>query len=172
MEFLKSLVSKKLAVTTATIALIQSLPMTADWKGICTAIVALAFLVAQAYVDAQTVAAPPAQEPSLAPKPLPEEEDERGTTAKITSFLALVLVAVTLQTGCAEAKPYLRTANDIAGPLCSLFYSQKQGISVEQAAELFCKTQKQIEPWLDQVLALQSHGIVAGAAEGCKPVEE
>lgn len=51
MNFLKSLVSKKLGVTAAAIALIQSLPMSADWKGICTAAVALAYVVAQAYVD-------------------------------------------------------------------------------------------------------------------------
>jgi hypothetical protein len=52
MAFVKSLVSKKLAVTAAGVALIQSLPMSADWKGICTAALALAYVVAQAYVDA------------------------------------------------------------------------------------------------------------------------
>jgi len=51
MTFLKSLVSKKLGVTAATIALIQTLPMTADAKGTATAVVALAFVLAQAYVD-------------------------------------------------------------------------------------------------------------------------
>lgn len=53
MNFLKELVSKKLMVTAAAVGLIQSLPMNADWKGICTAAVAFAYVVAQAYVDAQ-----------------------------------------------------------------------------------------------------------------------
>lgn len=52
MNFLSSLISKKLGVLAAVEVLIQSLPMTADWKGICTAAVALAYLVGQAYVDA------------------------------------------------------------------------------------------------------------------------
>lgn len=56
MKFLKSLVSKKLAVTAAAVGLIQTLPMTADWKGICTASVAFAYVIAQAYADKDTVA--------------------------------------------------------------------------------------------------------------------
>jgi len=52
MSFIKSLVSKKLGVTAAAVALIQTLPMSADWKGICTAALALAYVVAQAYVEA------------------------------------------------------------------------------------------------------------------------
>lgn len=51
MDFAKSLISKKLAVTAAAVALIQSLPMNADWKGICTAAVAFAYVLAQAYAD-------------------------------------------------------------------------------------------------------------------------
>lgn len=53
MKFLRELVSKKLMVTGAAVALIQTLPMNADWKGICTAAVAFAYVLAQAYVDAQ-----------------------------------------------------------------------------------------------------------------------
>lgn len=51
MKFLKSLVSKKLMVTGAAVGLIQTLPMSADWKGICTAGIAFAYVIAQAYVD-------------------------------------------------------------------------------------------------------------------------
>jgi hypothetical protein len=59
--FLRSLVSKKLAVTAAAVTLIQSLPMSADAKGLCTALVALAYVLGQAYVDAQPEdPAPPA----------------------------------------------------------------------------------------------------------------
>lgn len=62
MAFINSLVSKKLGVTAAAITLIQTLPMNADWKGITTAAVAFAFVIAQAYVDAHAPAMP-------APKP-------------------------------------------------------------------------------------------------------
>ena len=43
--------SKKIALAVSTIGLLQTLPMNADWKGICTAAVACFFLVAQAAVD-------------------------------------------------------------------------------------------------------------------------
>jgi hypothetical protein len=51
MDFVKSLVSKKLGVTTAAIALIQTLHMSADMKGTATAALALVYVIAQAYVD-------------------------------------------------------------------------------------------------------------------------
>ena len=53
MQFLKSLVSKKLAVTAAAVGLIQTLPMSADAKGMCTAALALVYVVAQAVVDSK-----------------------------------------------------------------------------------------------------------------------
>lgn len=52
MAFLRSLVSKKLGVTAAAVALIQSIPMSADAQGIATAALALVYVIAQAYVDA------------------------------------------------------------------------------------------------------------------------
>lgn len=52
MKFLSSLVSKKLAVTAAAVALVQSIPMSDDARGIATAALALAYVLAQAYVDA------------------------------------------------------------------------------------------------------------------------
>jgi len=58
MKFLKELVSKKLMVTAAAVGLIQTLHMSADWKGIVTAAVAFAYVLAQAYVDAQTGGTP------------------------------------------------------------------------------------------------------------------
>jgi hypothetical protein len=54
MAFLKSLVSKKLAVTAAMAGLVQSLPLSADVKGACLAALGVAYVLAQAYVDAQT----------------------------------------------------------------------------------------------------------------------
>lgn len=52
MTFIKSLVSKKLGVTAAAIALIQTLPVSEETRAICTAALALGYVVAQAYVDA------------------------------------------------------------------------------------------------------------------------
>lgn len=54
MKFLRELVSKKLMVTAAAVGLIQTLHMSADWKGICVASIAFAYVLAQAYVDANT----------------------------------------------------------------------------------------------------------------------
>lgn len=55
--------------------------------------------------------------------------------------------------GCAEAKPYLRTADDVASSLCAIFFSEQQGLSVEEAAAKFCQTKDQLQPWIDEVLA-------------------
>jgi hypothetical protein len=69
MNFLRELVSKKLMVTAAAVGLIQTLHMSADWKGIVTAAVAFAYVLAQAYVDASAptqpppVSAPPKEQP-------------------------------------------------------------------------------------------------------------
>lgn len=59
MSFLRSLVSKKLAVTAAACALIQALPMSPDVQGVAIAAVSLAYVIAQALVDAAP-ADPPA----------------------------------------------------------------------------------------------------------------
>jgi hypothetical protein len=58
MAFLRSLVSKKLGVTVAAVALIESLPMSPDMKGVAIAAVAFAYVLAQAYVDAKPESAP------------------------------------------------------------------------------------------------------------------
>lgn len=70
MQFLTSLLSRKLGVTAAAIALIQTLPLTADTKGICTAALALAYILGQAYVDAHAPK-PPEDAPAPAPKAEP-----------------------------------------------------------------------------------------------------
>lgn len=59
MAFAKSLISKKLAVTAAAVALIQSLHMTSDAKGTAIAAIAFAYVIAQAYVDAHAPKAEP-----------------------------------------------------------------------------------------------------------------
>lgn len=69
MMFVKSLVSKKLGVTAAAVGLVQTLPMTADWKGICTAAIAFAYVLAEAYVDGNRTPEQPAPVPVPAAKP-------------------------------------------------------------------------------------------------------
>lgn len=59
MKFLTSLISKKLGFAGAVEALIYTLPMTADQKGMAMAVAAVGFLVAQAYVDAHAPKAEP-----------------------------------------------------------------------------------------------------------------
>lgn len=70
---------------------------------------------------------------------------------------------------CAGSKPYLRTADDAATWACSAFYGKKQGISLDEAAQTFCKTKAQLQPWLDQLLALERQGV---ALEKCEPATE
>lgn len=72
----------------------------------------------------------------------------------------LTLVAVSLS-GCAGWKPAARTVNDVARDLCSMFFAESQSISIEQAAEVACKTRDQLDPWLREVLAAKQ---TAGAA--------
>lgn len=75
--------------------------------------------------------------------------------------LGLLCFVIALLPGCANWKPTARTVNDVARDLCSLFFAEKQGISVEQAAELACDTREKLDPWLEQVLAAKQ---AAGAA--------
>lgn len=70
---------------------------------------------------------------------------------------------------CAGSKPYLRTADDAATWACSAFYGKKQGLSLDEAAQAFCKTKAQLQPWLDQLLALERQGV---ALEKCEPATE
>lgn len=67
--------------------------------------------------------------------------------AVLALALGLVLPA------CSSWKPVARTVNDVAGELCSIFFAERQGISIEDAARTFCRTRDQLEPWIDQVLA-------------------
>lgn len=66
-----SLFSKKLAFATAGLTIIQTLPMTADSKGMWTGIVTAAFLLSQAFVDVfapeKTETPPPSEATKEAP---------------------------------------------------------------------------------------------------------
>jgi hypothetical protein len=65
-----------------------------------------------------------------------------------------VLLALTLG-GCAEMKPIVRSVHDLAQHACALFFSERQGLSAEDAAREFCRTEQQLRPWLEQMLAAQ-----------------
>lgn len=70
---------------------------------------------------------------------------------------------------CAGSKPYLRTADDAATWACAAFYGKKQGLSLDEAAKAFCSTKEQVQPWLDQLLALERQGL---PVEKCEPATE
>jgi hypothetical protein len=74
----------------------------------------------------------------------------RGTQpAKVGVFC--VLVAFHSQ-ACAGWKPFARDASDVARNLCGLFFAEKQGLSLEDAARQFCVTRDQLDPWLEEIL--------------------
>jgi hypothetical protein len=98
--------------------------------------------------------------------PAPAAEPAKAPTTPPLPLLALALVLMLGFTGCADVKPVLRTANDVAQAMCSLFYSKQKGLSVDDAAKTFCSTQKQLQPWIDHVLATEQSGVA-----GLEPTE-
>ena len=69
--FLSSILSKKLGFAIAVEALIQTLHTTADSKAFYSALVAIAFLIAQGYVDAHAPKLAPAVPETPPPKETP-----------------------------------------------------------------------------------------------------
>jgi hypothetical protein len=57
--------------------------------------------------------------------------------------------------GCSEAKPMARTVNDVARELCAIFFSERQAISVEDAARGICSTREVLDPFIREVLKAQ-----------------
>lgn|SRR3990167_8624554 len=101
---------------------------------------------------------------------------QRGTVAGTSEtptppILPLLMWTVVYFSGfmvlgsCASAKPYLRTADDAASWACAAFYGKKQGLSLDDAAKTFCKSKAQLQPWLDQLLALERQGLSADKCE-------
>jgi len=75
---------------------------------------------------------------------------------------AMVLTSCSLFT-----KENARSANDVARDLCRLHAEQiKPGISAEEIANGFCKD---VQPWLDFVLATQRVGLPAPAEDKPAP---
>lgn len=60
---------------------------------------------------------------------------------------------------CAQAKPIIRTVNNIAADWCVAHYSTLQGLSVEDALKTFCTGEKALKPWLDLILMGQKNGV-------------
>ena len=85
--------------------------------------------------------------------------DSKRPPPKPPVLPVLGLFLLLFVTGCAGGKPYVRTADDAATWACAAFNSQRQGLSLEDAAGAFCKTKAQLQPWIDQLLALQRQGL-------------
>lgn len=77
--------------------------------------------------------------------------------------IALGALAFAALTSCNGVKPVIRTVNDIAKEACALFFAEKQGISVEEAARGICATREVLDPFIREILKAQQ---VAGAAAG------
>jgi hypothetical protein len=90
------------------------------------------------------------------------------TPPDVTPLALFLLVCLSLSAqSCASAKPVARTVSDLAQDACSLFFAEKQGLSVEDAARAFCSTHEKVKPFLDELLAAQERaGAKASAALG------
>lgn len=94
----------------------------------------------------------------------------KRTAVKLALLYCVALLSWYSATSCAEMKPLIRTANDIAAAWCEAYYSKQSGITAEQAAQDFCKTEAQLHPWLDLVLAGERDGVakLGVMKENCK----
>lgn len=81
----------------------------------------------------------------------------------IGGMKSLFLIAFVSGVSCAEVKPVARTVNDIARDACEVAFSEQelpQGVSVKD----LCKTHKDLQPFIDSILAAKqqvgaSHGV-------------
>jgi hypothetical protein len=108
---------------------------------------------------------------------LPSSPPSGGNTAamsRVRGFVQALAVAAGialipgLLSGCAllnDAKPVLRTVDDVASNLCALHFSEQQGLSIEDAGRKFCDTKRKLQPWIDEVLAAQQSAGARAAAQ-------
>ena len=68
------------------------------------------------------------------------------------------ILLLTAAVGCAAVLPVLRGIDEVARSMCAAHFSQKQGMSVEEAAKLFCSTREAWEPWVGPALEAQKAG--------------
>ncbi len=85
---------------------------------------------------------------------------------KRVAYLAITL-GLCAAGACAQVKPVIRSAVDIARDLCALVSSERYGISAQDAARMFCATEAQLDPWLQEILAAEQRA--AAKAKGATP---
>lgn len=87
------------------------------------------------------------------------------------AFAAAFVLVVISMTSCTTIKPIARTVNDIAHDMCANYFSEKQGISFEDAARTVCNAQEIVDPFLRELLKAQAAAGVAaeGARSGVAP---
>lgn len=98
---------------------------------------------------------------------------------KYAKKLMLVATMLVLSLcGCSwwqgEAKPVVQGIDDVAKNLCSLFYSGRNGITVEEAVTTYCKAREQYAPWIDPILRAQreGNGVMLGVSDTVEPTVE
>jgi hypothetical protein len=79
------------------------------------------------------------------------------------AMLLLFALALPIE-GCATWKPVARTANDLAREACAIYFSERQGISVEEAARGVCTVRDIVDPFLREILKAQERAGVEALA--------
>ncbi len=87
----------------------------------------------------------------------------RRSRSKTPLSLVLASAALSGILSCADAKPVARTVNDIARDLCAVFFSERQGISFDDAARGICSTREVLDPFIREVLKAQQAAGTAAA---------
>lgn len=76
--------------------------------------------------------------------------------------LALVLLFLP---GCAAFGNFAKTVDDVAKDACALYFGEKAGISIRDAAKIYCSTREALDPWIEEIKAGQRRaGARASAA--------
>jgi hypothetical protein len=83
----------------------------------------------------------------------------------VLSATAFVLIA-SVGTGCASVKPVIASIDEIAQTLCAKHHQETMGLSLDDAAEFYCKTREAYEPWIDAALSSVKVGAAAKAGAG------
>ena len=81
-------------------------------------------------------------------------------------YLAAVLAFCTAG-ACAQVKPVVRSAVDVARDLCAMVTADRYSISPQDAVRLFCATEAQLDPWLQEILAAEKRAMAK--SEGAAP---
>lgn len=71
---------------------------------------------------------------------------------------AVLFIGVAGLSGCASMKPVVRTVDDLAREACNFYFSDRMGISLEDAARTYCKVREDWAPFIDPLLRAQEEG--------------